>query len=88
MCNSVNENATIFTICFWETYIKKLVRVYNKTRRLPSFRDFLVFAITWLSQNLNFVAIPVTSGNKETHLGNCYLDNSPLPPKETRPETR
>ena len=54
------------------------------TSRLPGFRDYLVFVISQLSQNLNFVAVLILE-NKETLQGNYYYNNPCPPQKKNRP---
>ena len=58
--SDVNHISYVKSAVFCEkSYINaKYYFIISITRRSPGFCDYLVFAITWLSQNINFVAIP------------------------------
>ena len=65
---NMNDKKSYYNLSVWENnriwYVGMVTVLYHlllHCMQLPSFHDYLVFVMTQLSKNLNFVEIPTTS---------------------------
>ena len=64
---NMNNKKSYYNLSVWENnriwYVGMVMVLYHLLHcmQLPSFHDYLVFVMTQLSKNLNFVEIPTTS---------------------------
>ena len=65
---NMNNKKSYYNLSVWENnriwYVGMVTVLYHlllHCMQLPSFHDYLVFVMTQLSKNLNFVEIPTTS---------------------------